>query len=131
MLPACSFSSWPFLTKVFQLLFHHAPQTALVSVLISLLTHVQTEVFVVDPDAPEVEVTRPGYEYYWRNHIIIGCTVAAAIEVVIVVLIVLYWKQIRWTLRKIVCPCVSFLLPCCIDVFHCTCLLLFLPDDES
>ncbi|ELU09477.1 hypothetical protein CAPTEDRAFT_200347 [Capitella teleta] len=58
-----------------------------------------------DPDSPSIEVTRPGLEHYWRNHIIIGCTVAAAIEVVIVVLIVFYWKQIRWTLRKIICPC--------------------------
>jgi hypothetical protein len=49
----------------------------------------------------------PVDEDYWKNHVIVGCTIAVAVEVVIVVLMVMYWRQIRWTLRKLTCPCVS------------------------
>lgn len=42
---------------------------------------------------------------YWKNKVVIGCTVAVAIEVLIVLLMVMYWEQIRWTLRKLTCPC--------------------------
>ena len=39
----------------------------------------------------------------WKNHVIIGCTMAVAIEVTIVVVMVMYWRQISWTLRKLTC----------------------------
>ena len=42
----------------------------------------------------------------WKNQVIIGCTFTVAIEILIVVLMVMYWQQIRWTLRKLACPCV-------------------------
>lgn len=56
-------------------------------------------VFVKGAERSQIEI--------WKSNVIIVCTVTAAVEIVIVVIIVLYWRQIRWTLRKIKCPCVS------------------------
>lgn len=50
----------------------------------------------------------PFTEIEWKNKVVIGCTVAVAIELLIVFVMVLYWKQIRWTLRKLACPCDDF-----------------------
>ncbi len=58
-------------------------------------------------DADVVIQRLPLDEDYWKNQVIIGCTFTVAIEILIVALMVMYWRQIRWTLRKITCPCVS------------------------
>ena len=62
-----------------------------------------------DPGNPEDTSKEPLAAETWKMHIIMACTVAAAVEMVLVIFIILYWRQIRWTLRKISCPCVS---PC-------------------
>lgn len=41
---------------------------------------------------------------YWKVLIIVVCTVAASVEVLIVVCILIYWKEIRWAVRKFKCP---------------------------
>ena len=46
-------------------------------------------------------------EDHWKVKVIIVCTVVASIEVVIVIFILVYWKEIRWAMRKMHCPCVS------------------------
>lgn len=50
----------------------------------------------------------PFSDDHWKNKVVIGCTIAVAIEVLIVLLMVMYWDQIRWTLRKLTCPCDYF-----------------------
>lgn len=50
----------------------------------------------------------PFLDDQWKNKVVIGCTIAVALEVLIVLLMVMYWKQIRWTLRKLSCPCDYF-----------------------
>ncbi len=54
----------------------------------------------------EVSVVYHNNIHDWKTKIIIACTIAAAVEVVIVIFIILYWREIRWTLRKLYCPCV-------------------------
>ena len=61
----------------------------------------------LDGDA-EVKVTLPEDGEHWKTKIIIGCTVTAAVEILVVIFIVAYWREIRWTLRKFSCPCVSW-----------------------
>jgi len=55
-----------------------------------------------DEDGTSVE---PISYDHWKLHIIMGCTVTAAVEFVLIIFIILYWRQIRWTLRKLTCPC--------------------------
>lgn len=53
----------------------------------------------------DITAIEPVMYDHWKLHIIMACTVTAAVEFVIIIFIILYWKQIRWTLRKITCPC--------------------------
>lgn len=61
----------------------------------------------LDPDVLIKPI--PFSDDHWKNKVVIGCTIAVAIEVLIVLLMVMYWDQIRWTLRKLTCPCVRLL----------------------
>ena len=45
-------------------------------------------------------------EVHWKNQVIIVCTVTVAMEVLMIALIVMCWRQIRWTLLKLTCHCV-------------------------
>ena len=51
----------------------------------------------------------PHEDENWKNAIIIACTIMASVEIVIVAFMIAHWKKIRWTLRKMNCPCVSLL----------------------
>ena len=44
---------------------------------------------------------------YWKVMVIVVCTIAASVELLIVVLIVMHWKKLRWMFRKFQCPWVS------------------------
>ena len=68
--------------------------------------------FDLETNHKEIEITRTHISQleHWKTQVVIACTITAAIEIFVVVIIVLYWKQIRWSLRKLQCPCVSH---CC------------------
>ena len=63
-----------------------------------------------DDSDSEVSVVYRKDVHHWKTKIIIICTIAAAVEIVIVLFIVMYWREIRWTMRKISCQCVSDIL---------------------
>jgi len=57
----------------------------------------------------EVSVQRiPEYELHWKNQVIIVCTITVAMEMLMIILMVMFWRQIRWTLMKLRCSCVRF-----------------------
>ena len=60
-----------------------------------------------DDSDSEVSVVYRKDVHHWKTKIIIICTIAAAVEIVIILFIVMYWREIRWTMRKISCQCVS------------------------
>ena len=55
---------------------------------------------------PHVVRKRHNERFDWKMKVTMACTIAAAVEIIIVLFMVLYWGQIRWLLRKFACPCV-------------------------
>lgn len=53
----------------------------------------------------DIRVAHTTDEHHWKVKIIIVCTIAASVEIIIVIFILIYWKDIRWTMRKMYCPC--------------------------
>jgi len=45
-------------------------------------------------------------ELHWKNQVIIACTITVAVEMVTISVMVMCWRQIRWTLMKLACSCV-------------------------
>jgi len=56
-------------------------------------------------DIADIKVSQAEDKHHWKVKVIIVCTIAASVEIVIVVFILIYWKDIRWTMRKMYCPC--------------------------
>ena len=56
-------------------------------------------------DMEGVKVSNTEDEHHWKVKVIIVCTIAASVEALIIVFILIYWKDIRWTMRKMYCPC--------------------------
>ncbi|CAD5115710.1 DgyrCDS4655 [Dimorphilus gyrociliatus] len=46
---------------------------------------------------------------WWKSRVIIACTVIASLEIVIVIVMIIYWRQIRFYFTKIHCPCDDYL----------------------
>lgn len=63
--------------------------------------------FPVAGSDSEVSVVQSTDADHWKPKIIVTCTIAAAIEIIVIIFIVMYWREIRWTMRKISCTCVS------------------------
>jgi len=58
----------------------------------------------------EVSVQRiPEYDLHWKNQVIIACTITVAMEMLMITMMVMCWRQIRWTLMKLRCSCVRSL----------------------
>jgi len=60
----------------------------------------------------------PEYELHWKNQVIIACTITVAMEMVIITLMVMCWRQIRWTLMKLTCSCVRPLIASSVSLLH-------------
>jgi len=43
---------------------------------------------------------------HWKNQVIIACTITVAVEMLMISMMVMCWRQIRWTLLKLTCSCV-------------------------
>ena len=48
----------------------------------------------------------PGDDLHWKNQVIIACTITVAVEMVLITMMLMCWRQIRWTLLKLTCSCV-------------------------
>jgi len=48
----------------------------------------------------------PNDEIHWKNQVIIACTITVAVEMLMISMMVMCWRQIRWTLLKLTCSCV-------------------------
>jgi len=56
-------------------------------------------------------------EVHWKSQVIIACTVTVAVEMVMITMMVMCWRQLRWTLMKLACSCVRFFsynVYCCV-----------------
>ena len=71
---------------------------------------------------PDVEIRPQSLEEQeWKTRVIVVCTVTAATEIFFALFIIVYWKELRWSFRKITCPCVSTFTVACSTVGGDTC----------
>jgi len=55
----------------------------------------------------------PGDELHWKNQVVIACTFTVAVEMLMISMMVMCWRQIRWTLLKLACSCVRLSYGAC------------------
>jgi len=73
----------------------------------------------------EVSMERiPEDELHWKNQVIIACTITVAVEMVVISMMVMCWRQIRWTLMKLTCSCVRLSYSACWYCYKLQCLLV-------